>query len=58
MPTGLDLSLNVVYPDAHGSFRSQVWVNGWMMGKRVGDLGPQLEVSRCAAVETLARIYS
>ena len=29
-----------------GPFRSQVWVNGWMMGKRVGSLGPQLEVSR------------
>jgi hypothetical protein len=46
VPEGLDLSLNVVYPDEMGPFRSQCWINGWMIAKRVGDLGPQLEVSR------------
>lgn len=46
VPEGLDLSLNVVYPDEMGPFRSQCWINGWMVAKRVGDLGPQLEVSR------------
>jgi hypothetical protein len=45
VPNGMDLVANVVYPDHQGYFRSQLWVNGWMLGKRVGDLGPQLEVS-------------
>jgi len=45
VPMGSDVAVNVVYPDHKGAFRSQLWINGWMMGKRVGDLGPQLQVS-------------
>jgi hypothetical protein len=56
IPVDIDLAVNIVYPEDHGAFRSQVWINGWMMGKRVGDLGPQLEVRRKCETKWLKQL--
>ncbi|KAH8822595.1 glycoside hydrolase family 35 protein [Flagelloscypha sp. PMI_526] len=42
VPEYLDSPMSVVFREPFGQpFRALLFVNGWMMGKRVGNLGPQ-----------------
>ncbi|KZV98894.1 putative beta-galactosidase [Exidia glandulosa HHB12029] len=44
-PRGVDLHMSFVFDDGVGDtgvpYRAYLYVNGWMMGKRVANLGPQ-----------------
>ncbi|KIY43874.1 glycoside hydrolase family 35 protein [Fistulina hepatica ATCC 64428] len=41
-PYGVDIPMSVVFREPLGQpYRALLYVNGWMMGKRVGNLGPQ-----------------
>jgi hypothetical protein len=42
IPEGVDAPISFVFGEALGQpYRAYLFVNGWMMGKRVGNLGPQ-----------------
>lgn len=42
MPRGLDIMMSFFFGEAQGQpYRALLFVNGWMMGKRVANLGPQ-----------------
>ncbi|KAG6828113.1 hypothetical protein H0H92_009165 [Tricholoma furcatifolium] len=41
LPKGYDIPLAVVFDSAEGWYRSQLYINGWQMGKRVANIGPQ-----------------
>jgi hypothetical protein len=41
IPVELDVPLSVVFDTQPGWFRAQLYLNGWQLGKRVGNLGPQ-----------------
>ncbi|KAF8158030.1 glycoside hydrolase family 35 protein [Crassisporium funariophilum] len=42
MPQGVDVMLSFTFNEPFGQpYRAFLFVNGWMMGKRVGNLGPQ-----------------
>ncbi|KAF8879099.1 glycoside hydrolase family 35 protein [Gymnopilus junonius] len=42
IPKGLDVMLSFTFDEPLGQpYRAFLFVNGWMMGKRVGNLGPQ-----------------
>ena len=45
VPRGRDVPLSFVFDkgseDTNTPYRAILFVNGWMMGKRVGNLGPQ-----------------
>ncbi|KAJ6612291.1 beta-galactosidase, domain 2-domain-containing protein [Mycena sp. CBHHK59/15] len=42
IPTGLDVFMSFTYEEPFGQeYRAILFVNGWMMGKRVANLGPQ-----------------
>ncbi|KAI5825568.1 hypothetical protein K523DRAFT_419922 [Schizophyllum commune Tattone D] len=41
IPEGHDLPLSFVFPNVTGNYRAQLYVNGWQMGKRVANMGPQ-----------------
>ncbi|KIY66929.1 glycoside hydrolase family 35 protein [Cylindrobasidium torrendii FP15055 ss-10] len=42
IPTGFDVPISFVFKEPLGQpYRVFLFVNGWMMGKRVGNLGPQ-----------------
>ncbi|KAL5524693.1 hypothetical protein ACEPAF_9838 [Sanghuangporus sanghuang] len=45
LPEGADIPLSFVFDDGIGEtgspYRAMLFVNGWMMGKRVANLGPQ-----------------
>ncbi|KAJ3785437.1 glycoside hydrolase family 35 protein [Lentinula aff. detonsa] len=42
IPEGFDVPMSFTFEDALGQpYRAYLFVNGWMMGKRVGNLGPQ-----------------
>ncbi|PPQ64157.1 hypothetical protein CVT24_008792 [Panaeolus cyanescens] len=42
IPQGLDVMLSFTFQEPFGQpYRAFLFVNGWMMGKRVGNLGPQ-----------------
>ncbi|ESK87049.1 glycoside hydrolase family 35 protein [Moniliophthora roreri MCA 2997] len=41
-PCGIDIMMSFVFEEEFGlPYRALLFVNGWMMGKRVGNLGPQ-----------------
>ena len=42
IPKGYDVPLSFNFKEGEGqNYRAYFWVNGWMMGKRVANLGPQ-----------------
>ncbi|KAG2354709.1 glycoside hydrolase family 35 protein [Suillus spraguei] len=43
IPDGFDVPMSFVFDDTSQPYRSQLYVNGWMMGKRVSNLGPQYQ---------------
>ncbi|KAI9452442.1 glycoside hydrolase family 35 protein [Russula earlei] len=43
IPAGLDVMLSFTFDDTAQPYRALLFVNGWMMGKRVANLGPQFK---------------
>ncbi|KAG1722457.1 hypothetical protein EDD22DRAFT_1022669 [Suillus occidentalis] len=43
IPDGFDVPMSFTFDDFSQSYRSQLYVNGWMMGKRVSNLGLQYQ---------------
>ncbi|KAG1812912.1 glycoside hydrolase family 35 protein [Suillus subaureus] len=43
IPDGFDVPISFTFDDTSQPYRSQLYVNGWMMGKRVSNLGPQYQ---------------
>lgn len=41
IPDGFDVPMSFMFDNTSQPYRSQLYVNGWMMGKRVSNLGPQ-----------------
>ncbi|KAG2073391.1 glycoside hydrolase family 35 protein [Suillus decipiens] len=41
IPDGFDVPMSFVFDDTFQPYRCQLYVNGWMMGKRVSNIGPQ-----------------
>ncbi|KAJ7191330.1 glycoside hydrolase family 35 protein [Mycena pura] len=41
LPKGYDIPLSFVFDSAVGQYRAQLYVNGWQMGKRIANIGPQ-----------------
>ncbi|KAF5347162.1 hypothetical protein D9758_011102 [Tetrapyrgos nigripes] len=41
IPDGFDVPLKFVFSSDQGHYRAQLYINGWMMGKRIANLGPQ-----------------
>ncbi|KAJ7141923.1 glycoside hydrolase family 35 protein [Mycena crocata] len=42
LPQGYDIPMSLTFTEPLGqSYRAYIFVNGWMMGKRIGNLGPQ-----------------
>ncbi|EJD44926.1 hypothetical protein AURDEDRAFT_64886 [Auricularia subglabra TFB-10046 SS5] len=41
MPVGVDIPLAIEFSSTKGQYRAQLYVNGWQMGKRIANLGPQ-----------------
>ncbi|KAJ7639434.1 glycoside hydrolase family 35 protein [Roridomyces roridus] len=41
LPAGYDIPLSFVFDSTVGQYRSQLYVNGWQMGKRIANVGPQ-----------------
>lgn len=39
IPDGFDVPMSFMFDDTSQPYRSQLYVNGWMMGKRVSNLG-------------------
>ncbi|KIJ64658.1 glycoside hydrolase family 35 protein [Hydnomerulius pinastri MD-312] len=43
IPEGFDVPMSFTFDDSFQAYRAQLYVNGWMMGKRVANLGPQYQ---------------
>ncbi|KAG0700935.1 glycoside hydrolase family 35 protein [Suillus ampliporus] len=43
IPEGLDVPISFTFDNSFQPYRAQLYVNGWMMGKRVSNLGPQYQ---------------
>ncbi|KAF7297199.1 Glycoside hydrolase family 35 protein [Mycena indigotica] len=44
IPSGVDAFISFTFTEPLGqNYRALLWVNGWHMGKRVGNLGPQFK---------------
>jgi len=43
IPAGFDVMLSFTFDDTDQPYRALLFVNGWMMGKRVANLGPQFK---------------
>ncbi|KAG2357219.1 glycoside hydrolase family 35 protein [Suillus spraguei] len=41
IPDGFDVPMSFVFDNTSQPYRCQLYVNGWMMGKRVSNIGPQ-----------------
>jgi len=41
LPENYDIPLSFVFDSTIGHYRSQLYVNGWQMGKRIANIGPQ-----------------
>ncbi|KAJ7704161.1 glycoside hydrolase family 35 protein [Mycena metata] len=41
LPKGYDIPVSFVFDSAVGQYRAQLYVNGWQMGKRIANIGPQ-----------------
>ncbi|KAF9220869.1 glycoside hydrolase family 35 protein [Gyrodon lividus] len=41
IPEGFDVPMSFTFDQSSQPYRAQLYVNGWMMGKRVANLGPQ-----------------
>ncbi|KAG6916276.1 hypothetical protein DXG01_007562 [Tephrocybe rancida] len=41
LPEGYDVPLSIEFAPAAGHYRAQLYINGWQMGKRVANIGPQ-----------------
>ncbi|KAG5637346.1 hypothetical protein H0H81_004903 [Sphagnurus paluster] len=41
LPKGYDVPLSIVFDSQPGQYRAQLYVNGWQLGKRIANLGPQ-----------------
>ncbi|KAG6868404.1 hypothetical protein C0993_003640 [Termitomyces sp. T159_Od127] len=41
LPGNHDVPLSIVFEDMPGHYRAQLYINGWQMGKRVANIGPQ-----------------
>ncbi|GLB41157.1 putative beta-galactosidase [Lyophyllum shimeji] len=41
LPKGYDIPLSIVFDPRPGQYRAQLYVNGWQLGKRVANIGPQ-----------------
>ncbi|KAG6841701.1 hypothetical protein C0991_007973 [Blastosporella zonata] len=41
LPKGYDVPLSIEFDSQEGHYRAQLYVNGWQMGKRVANIGPQ-----------------
>ncbi|KAF5381591.1 hypothetical protein D9615_005535 [Tricholomella constricta] len=41
LPSGYDIPLSVVFDAEPGHYRAQLYINGWQLGKRVANIGPQ-----------------
>jgi len=42
LPKGYDIPLSIVFDSQPGHYRAQLYsVNGWQLGKRIADVGPQ-----------------
>ncbi|KAJ7122663.1 galactose-binding domain-like protein, partial [Mycena crocata] len=41
LPKGCDIPLSFIFDSAVGHYRAQLYVNGWQMGKRIANIGPQ-----------------
>ncbi|KAL1744295.1 glycoside hydrolase superfamily [Schizophyllum fasciatum] len=41
LPESYDIPMSFVFPNTTGNYRAQLYVNGWQMGKRVANMGPQ-----------------
>ncbi|KAH9035612.1 galactose-binding domain-like protein [Lactarius hengduanensis] len=44
IPPGFDVMLSFTFDDSAQPYRALLFVNGWMMGKRVANLGPQFKL--------------
>ncbi|KAG6901783.1 hypothetical protein C0995_008029 [Termitomyces sp. Mi166 len=42
LPMNHDIPLSIVFDDLPGHYRAQLYINGWQMGKRVANIGPQV----------------
>ncbi|KAG5721683.1 putative beta-galactosidase A [Termitomyces sp. T112] len=42
LPKNHDIPLSIMFDDMPGHYRSQLYINGWQMGKRVANIGPQI----------------
>ncbi|KAI0040947.1 glycoside hydrolase family 35 protein [Auriscalpium vulgare] len=43
VPAGFDVLMSFTFDDSSQPYRALLFVNGWMMGKRVANLGPQFK---------------
>ncbi|KAI0278189.1 glycoside hydrolase family 35 protein [Russula aff. rugulosa BPL654] len=43
IPTGFDVMLSFTFDESTQPYRALLFINGWMMGKRVANLGPQFK---------------
>ncbi|KAG1721261.1 glycoside hydrolase family 35 protein [Suillus paluster] len=43
IPEGFDVPMSFTFDNTSQPYRAQLYVNGWMMGKRVSNLGPQYQ---------------
>ncbi|KAH7915479.1 glycoside hydrolase family 35 protein, partial [Hygrophoropsis aurantiaca] len=43
IPEGYDVPISFLFDNTSQPYRAQLYVNGWMMGKRVSNLGPQYQ---------------
>ncbi|KAJ7479689.1 glycoside hydrolase family 35 protein [Mycena latifolia] len=41
LPKNYDIPLSFVFDSAVGHYRAQLYVNGWQLGKRIANIGPQ-----------------
>ncbi|KAF7334534.1 Beta-galactosidase [Mycena venus] len=41
LPKGYDIPLSFIFDSTLGHYRAQLYVNGWQMGKRIANIGPQ-----------------
>ncbi|KAG6855826.1 hypothetical protein H0H87_010439 [Tephrocybe sp. NHM501043] len=41
LPKGYDVPLSIEFDSTFGHYRAQLYVNGWQMGKRIANIGPQ-----------------
>jgi len=43
IPAGFDVMLSFTFDESTQPYRALLFINGWMMGKRVANLGPQFK---------------